>query len=632
MYKLILCTLLLGVTSTFSICDATELSNSNEIEEGKKFLLETSEKLFKFYDNLRDEQFNDNEELIFDQSQSILNESILLIDIVNQAKMFDYKNFQDNELKYAFEEIVKIADLMIIGGEQYNEIVDALDDLEEILLHENYFYAEKCDENINYDDFDILPSDWRIPETIRAKSNNSMEIQYYWGQVRKSSGKWAKENMDLILEGLRDAANLTDLSPLQFWLREYNLTEMENLMNDIQPLYNELHAFIRTDLQKKYGNSIIKSDGLIPHHLFEQVIAQVWKNGSIIEELFPYEDLPPVDYVLDRNFSPYDLYEYAAGYYEELGFTKFPSKIWGEDIIIQRNGDPYGCKADVYYSSPNVHLEFCVIRNLGQFLDAYSDMAKLYYAKEMTGLPAYYFATHDLEHAIGKAIILSASNYQSLKNNQMILNFNITDAVEMNRLMRKSIESLLNIVTDFVHVKLMADLVSGNVELKDLNKKYWELMDKYAGVESSRIDKTDSEVTDIPASFYQDMKDNTQSRKFDAEIFSYQMHKNFCELSGKYPKEPLHLCDNFGSKAVGDVLKKTMQLGTSKPFNETLAIMFPEDQRISANSILEYYSPVKKLVVEKNLEDNVKPGWKHTEEDTSVEASYDSSHICKYKN
>ncbi|XP_055922761.1 angiotensin-converting enzyme-like [Eupeodes corollae] len=385
---------------------------------------------------------------------------------------------------------------------------------------------------------------------------------------------------------------------------------MDNLMSEIQPLYKELHAFIRKSLQQKYGDSIIESDGMIPHHLFEQVLAQTWSNLSIIENLFPFKNLPPIQSVLEKRFKSLELYEIADRFYQKLGFDEFTYKVWMKDIKMKNTSDDGYCSPYVYYQSPNVHLEYCEKMSFEMFLEIYSDMGKLYYAKEMTGLPGYFFNTHGLDEAIGKAAILSTSTYHNLKAIGMIVDLNVTEEVEMNRLLRKSIESLMMLPVKFVHIKLMEGLLSGSLDLKELNTKYWELMKKHVGVKPPMNYVTKPDVPDMPSFFYIDMNWNGQSFSFDMEIMSYQMYKKFCELGEKYPKEPLHLCDMHGTKAVGDLLKNMMRLGNSKPFNETIATMLPEHPGTSSIGILEYYSPVKEFLVKKNSEESVKPGWR----------------------
>lgn len=44
--------------------------------------------------------------------------------------------------------------------------------------------------------------------------------------------------------------------------------DLEDLWNQLKPLYENLHAYVRRRLIQEYGNDKIKDDGPIPAHLF----------------------------------------------------------------------------------------------------------------------------------------------------------------------------------------------------------------------------------------------------------------------------------------------------------------------------------------------------------------------------
>ncbi|XP_055906251.1 angiotensin-converting enzyme-like [Eupeodes corollae] len=581
----------IGSVGLIALSNATELK-SNE-SEAKEFAKESSDLLKEFYEDPTDDY--------------ILGEASLLVDIANGAKKFDFKNFEDKQLKYEFEEIIKFADDKIMGVDYYAEMVERIIDLRNSNTGGSYFFT---------DDLDVPKA---VVELVIGESINLKEIEFYWKEVRFTSGKWAAENLNFVLDGLKNAANTSDVSPLDFWMRHYNLTQFENLMKEIEPLYRELHAFIRNGIRKKYGDSITEPDGLIPAHLFEQVMIQAWSDGNtILEEMFPYNDLPQAKYFPYEKFKTM---KWADSFYQKLGFTPFPNEVWEADIKKKKEYLLYQftCRNDIYYKTAKVYLKFCEEMSFSQLIDSYSDMGKLYYAKEMTGLPTYFFSAYNLENAIGKAASLSAFTIHNLKAIGIIQDEDaLSSSVEINRLLRKSIESLLRIPIEFVHIKMMEHLLTSeneNVDHKELNKKYWESMEKYVGVKRPTPIEESDEYLDLPPEFYYDIHQNLESRKFDSEILSYQIHKKLCELSGQFPKQPLHRCDISGSKAAGDALKSMMRLGNSKPLKEVMATMFPENPTTRAEGILEYFGPVKKLLLEKNKEANVKPGWKDSKED-----------------
>ncbi|XP_055922748.1 angiotensin-converting enzyme-like, partial [Eupeodes corollae] len=191
---------LLGFNSWLTVCNGTIL-NSNE-KEAKQFALETSDNIFKFYDALRLDTnlINDSENQ--NRTQNILNEAQFLVDIVQKAKKFDFKNFKDQELKRAFEAIVRISDEMVIGAEQFLEIWNSLIELKELEAYTSYDCFKECGGN---------GSSIGAGEVMQLMTNseNPEELEHYWKQVRKTTAEWAKKNMHMLVDGLKKAANLT---------------------------------------------------------------------------------------------------------------------------------------------------------------------------------------------------------------------------------------------------------------------------------------------------------------------------------------------------------------------------------------------------------------------------------------
>lgn len=50
---------------------------------------------------------------------------------------------------------------------------------------------------------------------------------------------------------------------------------MENIFEEIRPLYQQLHGYVRYQLRKKYGD-IVPEKGPMPMHLLGNMWAQNW--------------------------------------------------------------------------------------------------------------------------------------------------------------------------------------------------------------------------------------------------------------------------------------------------------------------------------------------------------------------
>ena len=68
--------------------------------------------------------------------------------------------------------------------------------------------------------------------------------------------------------------------------------EMAQTWQGLKPLYEQLHAYVRYHLNKKYGNKIVDPNGPLPAHLLGNMWAQSW--GNIAELVKPYPDKPSI--------------------------------------------------------------------------------------------------------------------------------------------------------------------------------------------------------------------------------------------------------------------------------------------------------------------------------------------------
>lgn len=104
------------------------------------------------------------------------------------------------------------------------------------------------------------------------------------------------ENVGARELGYKDTGELWragyDMSPAQF------SAEMERAWGQLQPLYAELQAYVRTRLVAKYGAAAKREDGMIPAELLGNMWAQEW--GNI------YDVVAPTDPKL-AQFKPVDL-------------------------------------------------------------------------------------------------------------------------------------------------------------------------------------------------------------------------------------------------------------------------------------------------------------------------------------
>lgn len=53
---------------------------------------------------------------------------------------------------------------------------------------------------------------------------------------------------------------------------DYFYEDMQDLWDQVFPLYEQLHTFVRRRLRKFYGNKMGEEDGLIPAHILGESV------------------------------------------------------------------------------------------------------------------------------------------------------------------------------------------------------------------------------------------------------------------------------------------------------------------------------------------------------------------------
>lgn len=282
-------------------------------------------------------------------------------------------------------------------------------------------------------------------------------------------------------------------------------------MEEIRPAYQQLHAFVRHELLKKYGSNVVDANGPIPDHLFEQVLAQAWKEDSVIEAYFPFKELPPYDGFV-KNYDAKKVLQEAQQFYKSLGFpeldeTFVKDQLKEHDDETSNVGD---CRADIFDLTPKVYMKYCPKVDFRKFMQMHGYISRIYYAHEKKHLPAYFFNSYDLEYPVGEAVILSACTPKHLQAIDLAKDFKFINKTLMNRLFRMGIHTILNVPLFFVHSKVVHDLLNNTVDMEGANKHYWKLMQQYVGTEPP-VDREEGFI-DFPYKFYLDLEQNYQTK------------------------------------------------------------------------------------------------------------------------
>jgi peptidyl-dipeptidase A len=394
------------------------------------------------------------------------------------------------------------------------------------------------------------------------------------------------------------------------WRSEYDMTpeqfsaDMERLWQQVQPLYVELHAYVRRKLIQKYGAAAERSDGMIPADLLGNMWAQEWGN---VYDLVAPPAAPPVydigQILQSRHTTPKQIVDYGEGFFKSLGFGALPDTFWQRSQLERPRDRDVVCHASAWDidTKEDVRLKVCLHGTSDDFITVHHELGHIYYYRAYENQPFLFQngANDGFHEAIGDAIALSITP-EYLKKIGLIQQAPPSQA-DLPLLLHKALDKIAFLPFGLLIDKWRWEVFSGDVKPANYNSAWWSLREKYQGV-APPVDRTESDFD--PGAKYHIPANTPYARYFLAAVYQFQFYRAMCKAAGY--TGPLNRCSFYGSKAAGDKLHAMLALGQSKPWPEALKAMTGED-RADASAIVEYFQPLIAWLKEQNA--GQKTGW-----------------------
>lgn len=139
------------------------------------------------------------------------------------------------------------------------------------------------------------------------------------------------------------------------WRSKYDMPpdefarEVDRLWDQVRPLYEKLHAFVRWKLREKYGAAVVPEKGPIPAHLLGNVWAQQW--GEIYPLLAPKTAAAAYDLTAilkARRTDAVQMVRYGEGFFTSLGFEPLPKTFWERSLFTRPRDRDVVCHASAW--------------------------------------------------------------------------------------------------------------------------------------------------------------------------------------------------------------------------------------------------------------------------------------------
>jgi peptidyl-dipeptidase A len=387
------------------------------------------------------------------------------------------------------------------------------------------------------------------------------------------------------------------------WRSNYDMTpqefsaELDRLWQQVRPLYVALHAYVRSQLVKKYGPQVVPPNGPIPAHLLGNIWAQDWTN---IYDLLDVPgaggavDLTPI--LQEKKIDDLGMVRYGERFFTSLGFDPLPETFWTRSLFVKPRDRDVVCHASAWDidNQEDVRLKMCIQIRDADFRVIHHELGHNFYQLAYRHQP-YLFeesANDGFHEAVGDTIALSITPKYLQKIG--LLEHVPSAESDLGLLMHRALEKVAFLPFGLVIDQWRWRVFSGEVKPTDYNRAWWDLRTKYQGV-AAPVERSESDFD--PGAKFHVPANVPYTRYFLAEILQFQFHRGLCRAIGY--TGPLDRCSIYGNREAGARLKKMLEMGKSRPWPEALYALTGERQ-LDATAMLDYFAPLKKWLDEQN--------------------------------
>ncbi|XP_071562887.1 angiotensin-converting enzyme-like [Temnothorax nylanderi] len=532
--------------------------------------------------------------------------------IAQEVNAFPWRELDDESIKRQFKKL-GILGTAALPEDSYKEFEMTISKMENI-----YSTAKICDyKDKNKCDLALEPE---ITEKLMC-SRDPEELKHIWIEWRKASGEKVKSLFPQYVELANTAARLNNFSDYaEYWMKDYEAADfpeqIENQWQQLKPLYLQLHAYVRRELRKKYGEDIVSEDGPIPAHLLGNTWAQTWSNIADFTMPFPGKQLPDVTATLvEQGYNATSMFRLAENFFTSINLSAMPDTFWEKSILTKQKDVDMICHASAwdFYDGKDFRIKQCTRVNMEDLLTAHHEMGHVEYYLQYKNQPTVFKegANPGFHEAVGDVISLSVSTPSHLKKIDLLKDDSTDQEALLNHLYVKSLDKIAFLPFAYMMDRWRWNVFQGKVTPDNYNCNWWSLAEEYQGIEPP-VDRTEEDFD--PGSKYHIIADVEYIRYYVSFVIQFQFHKALCTKAKEYdPNNPdtklLSQCDIYGNKDAGNLLKSMLELGSSKPWPDAMEKISGQRQ-MDAAGLLEYFKPLTDWLIKENKKTNEYIGWK----------------------
>ena len=532
----------------------------------------------------------------------------LTVRLANETKAFEgAKLTPDQERKMLFLRAGIVMPAPSAGTpEEQKEIADELADVTTRMASTYGKGKYTVDgKELNLEDLSNIIGDSRDPKKLQQawEGWRTVSIGPQDAAEGKSNPTMAADYARMVEIGNAGAKELGFKDIADMWLSNYDMPSadmektVEKLWTQVDPLYKELHCYVRGRLNAKYGDAVQAKTGPIRADLLGNMWAQDWTN--IYPLVAPPASDPGYDLtkvLVARKFDAVKMVKTGEGFYTSLGLPPLPETFWERSLITRPRDREVQCHASAWDidNLDDLRIKMCTQVNQEDFSTVHHELGHNFYQRAYNKQDFLFRngANDGFHEAIGDFIALSVTP-EYLKQLGLIDKVPPASA-DIGLLMNRALEKV-----SFLPFGLMVDkwrwqVFRGETAPAGYNQAWWDLALKYQGIAPPGPRPADAFD---PGAKYHIPANTPYLRYFLSFILQFQFQKAACEQAGW--TGPLHRCSIYGNKEVGAKFNAMMEMGAGKPWPDALEA-FTGTREIDGTALVEYFAPLQTWLKEQN--------------------------------
>ncbi len=446
-------------------------------------------------------------------------------------------------------------------------------------------------------------------EKVIAKSRKPEELLSAWEGWRTVAVDMKSKYLETVELGNQGAQELGYPHMADLWRSNYDMKpqdfeqELDRLWGEVKPFYEQLHCYVRTQLNKKYGDEVVPLNQAIPAHLLGNMWAQSWDNIIDLVETGEGQSIDITKLLERAEYDSTKMVKTAENFFVSLGMPRLPETFYQQSLFEKPKDREVVCHASAWHMDlkEDVRIKMCIEINEDSFRTIHHELGHIYYYLAYKGLPAIYqsSANDGFHEALGDTIELSITG-KYLKDIDLLSETGAKQDAN-STLLRMALGKVAFLPFGLMIDKWRWQVFDGRTKPNTYNEDWWKLREQYQGVRAPR--RRPDNAFD-PGAKYHIPAYTPYSRYFLAHILQFQFHRSLCEIAGH--QGPLHECSIFSSKIAGGKLWNMMKMGISRPWPEALQAV-TGSPKMDATALRDYFKPLEGWLKEKNK--GLKCGW-----------------------